>query len=57
MKLQRVNTLVFSSFGYSVDTLQFRILGSTESFRYYHFSLNKNGRVKVRKVVNYGLQL
>ena len=33
MKLQGVNTLVFPIFVYSVNTLQVRILGTTESVR------------------------
>ena len=33
MNLQGVNILGFSSFGYSVNTLQVQILGSTKSVR------------------------
>ena len=51
MKIQGVNTLVFSSFGYSVNTLQVRILGSAEMFWCKHFSLNKTGSCKVIEVL------
>ena len=33
MKLQGIKTLVFYSFGYSINTLQVRILGLTKSVR------------------------
>ena len=37
------NTLVLPSFGYSVNTLQVRILGSADSVKCQHLNLNEIG--------------